>query len=219
MRYKNKGIAVTAISAVFILALALSVWMLLTRKPNKIYLDGYLDDVALIINGQEYRLRDMVFYIAYEERLVESHAQVYSPDNTNEYWNVHTNGNFIRITARDTAMDMAIHDFILYEIAKNNGLALSNKERRTLKLRQQDFWYDFTDAKQQELGNLQKDIHAAMERAALAEKQQEQLEQGSDGDDYGVDGEAYKQLLNDYTYKIQTDIWERLDFGNITLSH
>lgn len=216
IKHKKGSIVVRAVSAIFISVLALSAYMLLTRKPNKVNLDGHLNEVALSIGEQEYMLRDVVFYIAYEERLVDSHARVYSPENPNEYWNLHTNGQFIRISAKETARDMAVHDLVLYEMAKSGGLRLTDEQQRILGLKQQDFWYDFPEAKQQELEGLRGDINAAMEKAALAEQQQGRLEADGTGD-YSVYGEAYLQLLGSYAYEIQADLWERLDFGNITL--
>ena len=40
-------------------------------KQNIVY-NEHLDDVAVIVNGKELTLRDMAFYVAYEEMNVES---------------------------------------------------------------------------------------------------------------------------------------------------
>lgn len=68
-------------------------------KQNIVY-NEHLDDVAVIVNGKELTLRDMAFYVAYEEMNVEKQALVYDSDNPNKYWNIHTNGEFVRVAAR-----------------------------------------------------------------------------------------------------------------------
>ena len=78
-------------------------------KQNIVY-NEHLEDVAVTVNGKELTLRDMAFYVAYEEMNVEKQALVYDSDNPNKYWNIHTNGEFVRVTARKAAMSMAIHD-------------------------------------------------------------------------------------------------------------
>ncbi len=76
-------------------------------KQNIVY-NEHLEDVAVTVNGKELTLRDMAFYVAYEEMNVEKQALVYDSDNPNKYWNIHTNGEFVRVAARKAAMSMAI---------------------------------------------------------------------------------------------------------------
>ena len=64
-------------------------------KQNIVY-NEHLEDVAVNVNGKELTLRDMAFYVAYEEMNVEKQALVYDSDNPNKYWNIHTNGEFVR---------------------------------------------------------------------------------------------------------------------------
>lgn len=58
-------------------------------KQNIVY-NEHLEDVAVTVNGKELTLRDMAFYVAYEEMNVEKQALVYDSDNPNKYWNIHT---------------------------------------------------------------------------------------------------------------------------------
>ena len=61
-------------------------------KQNIVY-NEHLEDVAVNVNGKELTLRDMAFYVAYEEMNVEKQALVYDSDNPNKYWNIHTTVN------------------------------------------------------------------------------------------------------------------------------
>lgn len=98
-------------------------------KQNIVY-NEHLDDVAVTVNGKELTLRDMAFYVAFEEMNVEKQALVYDSDNPNKYWNIHTNGEFVRVTARKAAMSMAIHDELFYEMAKKRALHLLTTRKR-----------------------------------------------------------------------------------------
>ena len=113
-------------------------------KQNIVY-NEHLEDVAVNVNGKELTLRDMAFYVAYEEMNVEKQALVYDSDNPNKYWNIHTNGEFVRVTARKAAMSMAIHDEIFYEMAKKESITLTDDEKAALKNSEKDFWYDLSD--------------------------------------------------------------------------
>lgn len=98
-------------------------------KQNIVY-NEHLDDVAVTVNGKELTLRDMAFYVAFEEMNVEKQALVYDSGNPNKYWNIHTNGEFVRVTARKAAMSMAIHDEIFYEMAKKRALHLLTTRKK-----------------------------------------------------------------------------------------
>ena len=63
---------------------------------------------------------------------------------------------------------------------------------------------------------------SAMEKAALAQKYQELYAsmQGEDTASYDFSGDAYEKLLeNNYKYKINDEIWDRVDFGDVVLDH
>ena len=52
-----------------------------------------MDDVSLT-------LKDIAFYVAYEEKTVQEQAILYNPDNPRQYWNVYTDGQFVKLTAK-----------------------------------------------------------------------------------------------------------------------
>ena len=191
------------------------------QKQDIVYRE-HLDDVAAVVNGNELTFRDLAFYVAYEEQQVEKQAVIYDPDKPNKYWNVHTNSEFIRVTARKNAMSMAIHDEIFYEMAVKESITLSDDEKKSLENSQKDFWSDLLDVDgAAKLGVTQEEINATMEKAAIAQKYQEIYAQlnNADTSDYDFSSGRYKELLEENKYQIKEQMWNRVGMGNVTLDH
>lgn len=191
------------------------------QKQDIVYRE-HLDDVAAVVNGNELTFRDLAFYVAYEEQQVEKQAVIYDPERPDKYWNVHTNGEFIRVTARKNAMSMAIHDEIFYEMALKESITLSDDEKKSLENSQSDFWSDLLDVDgAAKLGVTQDEINAAMEKAAIAQKYQEIYAQlnNADTSDYDFSSGRYKELLEENKYQIKEKMWNRVGMGNVTLDH
>ena len=69
-----------------------------------------LDEVAAQINDETLTLRDMAFYVGYEEYQIQQEALVYDPDDPNRYWSMRVEGGFMNAVARKNAMQMALHE-------------------------------------------------------------------------------------------------------------
>lgn len=52
-----------------------------------------LDEVAAQINDETLTLRDMAFYVGYEEYQIQQEALVYDPDDPNRYWSMRVEGD------------------------------------------------------------------------------------------------------------------------------
>lgn len=192
------------------------------QDKKKINYKKELNQVVATVDGTDISLKDFAFYVAYEENIVEEQAYVYDPSDTNKYWNLHIDGEFVRIAARNSAVAMAIHDEIFYEMAMAEEISLNNSERKCLENSQMDFWSDLTDYdKQKELGIKEEDIDAAMEKVAIAQKYQEIFAElnNKDVEEFDFSGEAYKALLEETEYQINTEVLEKITFGNVTLEH
>ena len=190
-------------------------------KATIVYKES-LEEVIAIVEGEQLTLRDFAVYVAHQEAEVEEQALIYDKENTNKYWNVHTNGQFIRYTARDSALQMAIHDMLFYQLAKEMKLSLSEEEKVYIANDVFDFWMDLTDEeKEQKLGITQADVQHSYEKIALAEKAQSIYAQmdGVKYEEYNYGKEAYERFLSDYTYEIEDSILKRIRFGNITIEH
>lgn len=189
-------------------------------KEKLVYRD-VLDEVVVTVDSKQLLARDLAFYVAYEERTVEDQAEIYDDEDTNAYWNLHINGEFMKVTARKAAMNMAVHDEIFYEMAEKEDISLSEEETSTLEQKQSDFWMDLSDEAKERLTVGQDEINEVMRRMALAQKYQNIYAdmQGGSYEDYDFEGDAYLKLKEQHQVTVNEKVWDRLDFGNITLIH
>ena len=220
-RHSPKKYILTIVLAIIVIILGICAYNA-NGNRNKIDYANSLDKIAVTVNGQKLTLEDLAFYVVYEEHEVENEAQVYNPENTNKYWNMHIDGEFIRISARDSAMQMAIHDEIFYQMALDEGIELTDEEKEYAANTQEDFWNDLEDYGQQDNINIEREVYdEAILKIALAQKYQEIYAalQNDEKDDYNFSEDAYKQLLEKQKYKINEKVWKRVSFGTITLDY
>ena len=179
----------------------------------------HLDETVLELDGQKYPLRELAFYVAYEEQLIQEQALAYDAANPNAYWNTHINGHFMRVRARDEAMNQAIHDFIFYEMAVELGMELDQDEIDYATGRSEDFRMDLGEVGQMRLGVTGEELTEDLLRMALAQKYQRLYAamQNVPEEDYNADGAAYETLLGEHTYKIRDRLWEGVSMGHVTL--
>jgi hypothetical protein len=160
--------------------------------------------------------------VAYEEDEVEQQAYVYNPDDTNIYWNMHANYTYIRKAARNAAIQMAIHDELFYRMALDEGITLSDEEETILAETSEETWTDLVDyGKDVRLGVTREDMEETLRKIAYADKMQYIYAnmQGLDEEDYDFTSDSYLDFLGKQDYKISEDVWGRVDFGNVTLTH
>ena len=169
---------------------------------------------------KEYAFRDLAFYLAYQEMTTEKQAEVYDLKQPVKYWNIHTNGVFVRAEAKKMAMEMAVHDEIFYQMADKNQIELNQKETEYMENQKLDFWNDLEEEGQTRLGVSFEEISDTFEHMALAQKMQQTLAdtEGVDYREYNVDGDMYQELLKEHTFKINESLWKRLNFGKIIVS-
>lgn len=188
------------------------------RQQTVIWKDN-LDKKALELDGKDYVLRDLAFYVAYEERVIYEQALVYDPKNPDAYWNTHMNGNFVRVRARQEIMNQAVHDFIFLELAREMDMELSEDEIEYAKARLDDFWMDLGETGQQGICVSREELEEDILCMALAQKCQklQAAMAGVPPEDYDIDGAAYEKLLAQHSYKIRDRIWDGINIGHITL--
>ena len=198
---------------------AISMWYRGKSFARIPYLE-HMEDTAVTIDGREYMLKDLAFYLADQESMVQSQAKTYDPEQPEKYWNAHTNGSFIRLEARDALIAKAVHDTIFYEMAQKDNLVLTEEETVYMENQKMDFWNDLDEEGQERLGVSEEEIGETFLHMALAQKKQRQLaeEKGLDDREYNVDGNEYQRLLAGHTYEINEKLWKRLNFGNITVN-
>lgn len=184
-----------------------------------------LNKTVVTVDGKKLSLEDIAFYVGYEEIYIEEQAEIYSPEDTNTYWNIHTNGQFIKAAAKQAALDMAIHDEIFYELALEEELELSEEESAALNSKEGDFWSDLAEEQKERLGVSEDKILDTMTHLALAEKYQiflagqEGFEEEDSYDSYSIAGSNYEEILKDHVYEVNDKVWDKIDFGNVVLEH
>lgn len=188
-------------------------------RQETIVFREHLDDTVLTLDGTDYALRELAFYIAYEEQTVQQQALLYDAEHPEKYWNTHINGHFMRVRARQEAMNLAIHDFIFYEEAKKLELELDQEEIDYAAQRCEDFWMDLGEYGQQALGITQDELNEDLLRMALAQKYEQLYAamQDVEPEDCRLGGMVYEELVKEHTCKIKNRIWEGISMGTVTL--
>ena len=85
---------------------------------------------------------------------------------------LYINHTFLREQAKQTVVDMTIHDTLFYQMATAEKITLSEEEEQYLANDQQDFWSDLTEEQRARLGVDEETIDASMRKMALAQKYQ-----------------------------------------------
>lgn len=216
-----KKYIVTVVLAIIVIGLGYSS-MQGSSKRSKLNYSQNLEEKALEVRDESLNLRQLAFYVAYEEQQVQKQAQIYDSNDTNKYWNLHIDGEFIKVAARNAAIQMAIHDQIFAQMAKENAVELNEEELRLVDQAVEDFWSDLTDYDGQVAMGIEKqDIYDTMSIAALAQKYQRIYAESNrcDYEDYDFTTDKYEALRDSVEYEIVEKIWSRVDFGNVTLNH
>lgn len=179
------------------------------------------DKVVLTVDGVDLTLGDIAFYVAFEELKVEKQALVYDYYNPKAYWKLHTDGMFVKEAAKRAVIEMAVHDEIFCRMSEEDGMELTSEEEELLVSRQRDFWSDLTEDQREKLGVTEDAINLQIRKAALAEKYQNIIAEknNSDYEAYGVGELPYETLLEEHAYKVHKNIWERIRFGDVILTH
>ena len=208
----------TALMMLLLGAVAVAVWGR-ARTSDSISFKEHLDDWAVTVDGEKYVFRDLAVYLAYKEQEVAEQARAYDLENPKKYWNAHTNGQFIRVAAKNAALDQAVHDIIFYDMAVQEGTGLTDAEAAFAGNQKLDFWNDLEEEGRARLGVSETELDALFERMALAQKQQQIYadRQGVDYREYNVTGSLYEEFLEEHTYQTNKRLIKRLNFGTITL--
>ena len=153
-----------------------------------------LDEVAAQINGEKLTLRDMAFYVGYEEYQIQ------------QDWSMRVEGGFMNAVARKNAMQMALHDELFYQMAMEEGITLDDDDQKHMDNKLEDFWEDLTERQgETALGISRKDAKKTIQRIAYAQKYQEVYAQlhNRTYDDYAYMEDSYQKLLKKQKYNIQ----------------
>ncbi len=181
-----------------------------------------LDEPVAIVDGEELTLRDLGFYILYEEHKVEQEATVYNEKRTKDFWNIHTNGFFLQAQAKDAVIQMAIHDRIFYRAAEEAGIVLTSADKQALEDARTDFWADLYDVQHERIPGTYESVNNTMKQIALAQKYQLKLSKALETTYAGLNWGGYdydEGIKKEHEIKIIDRTWRRVVLGDITLIH
>ena len=133
-RKRPQGLSISAVMMLVMGIVVMAMWYRNKSFANLPYA-SHMEDTALTIDGEEYQLKDLAFYLASQESKVQKQARAYDLKQPQKYWNAHTNGSFVRVEARDALIEHAVHDEIFYKMAKSYGLEMKRKKRHIWKTR------------------------------------------------------------------------------------
>ena len=191
------------------------------RRHSLDVLDN-LDEVAATVDGEPLTLRDLGFYFLLQEKRVEEEAEVYNKDRTTDFWNIHTNGFFLKGQAKEAVIQLAIHDRIFYRAARKANIVLSSDEQQMLEDARTDFWADLYEEQLERIPGDYNSVNETMRQIALAEKYQAMLaeEMGTTYAGLNWGGYDYDSLLREeHHVDIHEKVWRRVALGDITLTH
>lgn len=194
----------------------------MSKTKGKLDFVENLDAVAVTVDGEDITLKDLTFYVLFQEQKVEELARIYNPDNSKDYWNTHTNGEFVEIEARHAVLYMAIHDHIMYKLASEEGVVLSSDEKDMLEKARTKFWGSLFEEQLERLPLEYEEGNRIMKNIAIIEAYEEDLvrenpEMTVAG--LGWDGYDYEKILKEHHVKINRKIWDRVVLGDISLYH
>lgn len=207
---------------IFLMMVVSSITKRLWQGTDWLVYPESLDKTAVVVNGQGLTLRDMAFYIAYDEMIVEEQAQIYDATDTTRYWNLKTNNVYIRQLSKQNVMKKAVHDEIFYQLAMAEKMELSEEDERRITEVQETFQDNvMTEAKLERMGVSQNDINASIRKIGIAQKYQSIYAEINqyDMEALEIEGEAYNMMLADFRYRINDDVWDRVNYGDVTLVH
>lgn len=192
------------------------------KKPDWLVYADSLDSCAVRVNEKELTLRELAFYIAYDEQIVEEQAEIYNAEDTSRYWNVKTNGSYTRVIAKEATIQKAIHDEIFYQMAQDMGIVLDENDAESVEESKMMFWNSVMYGdKLERLGVTEEDINNTIEKIAIAQKCQLEYAEKDflEMSDYDIATPWYEKILSEQDYEIYDEVWDKVQYGEVTLEH
>ncbi len=215
------GAVIAAI--IFLAFVAMALWQKMKKENEWLDYPESLDMVAVEVNGQPLTLRDMAFYIAYDEQVVEEQAQMYDEEDSTRYWNLFINHDgFVRLTAKKATMEKAIHDEIFYRMALEENVELEKEDDEELNSAEMLFWNSimFGD-KIERLGVTEETLNNSIRKVALAQKYQRQYAEKQDEamEEYDSTGGKYLKMREQNQISVKDEVWDKVHYGDVSLDH
>lgn len=217
---KKRKIALILVILALLIAVAFVIAVIHDKLTEELVYSESLDLVAVTVEGEDLTLRDLAFYVAYEEKVVQEQALIYDAEHPLRYWNIHTNGEFMRVTARKAAVDMMVHDNVYGKEAMEAGYSLSEEELAVCDATASDFWSDLTAAQQSALGISEETVYDTCRNIGLVEKYLADLsrKEGRDLPLYETGGKLWEEKRDSMDITYHDRVLNRIEMGSITVN-
>ncbi len=196
------------------------------RSINRsIDFSAHLDETIVTVDDEEVSLQQLSYYIMLCEAKFNAVASVYSPADTLAFWNLHANYTFIRTTAKESAMDTCVRDYVYSHEAKAAGMTLDTADEEQVDEILQDT-LDGLSYKSRTVTCLDEEsLRPILERVYLARKYANDILENGDFTEYSdspsvsvdIGGEYYEGIYAQHEVEINNRLWNKISLGSITI--
>ncbi len=223
---KNKDLSkwyLIAIVAIIVSIVAFAVIRSENKKNNAFVFQENLDENVITIDDTNIKLKEAAYYIMVIESNVNEFALEYDTKNPYAYWNLYlndgTNSNFLRVEAKQNALDACIRDGIYYEEAKKQGIKLDEKEKKQCGEDAESQFNVLTGKQQQVTSYKLADMYSIIVKIAIIKKYMSILmDEGYTEEELDFGGDYYEDVKSGYNVEINNDIWDEVNLGKLTIN-
>jgi hypothetical protein len=206
MKKKKKSSVAAVILLLLLLVGSIRLSYFQYEQNDEFVFSEHLDETAVEIDDQEISLQELSYYIMVLEETIEDMAVVYDEDNPESFWRIYTNGDFLVNTAEELAIETCIKDNLYTMEADKIRLTLDEEEEAQIKEDVNTICEEMTD-KQKQVTGLDAELLTKIKRKQYLSAKYELLA----GED------AYDEVYATHTVKIHTNLWDKVQMGNITI--
>lgn len=221
---KDKGESIMKMNRAYLknticLLLCLATVFSITGCKEKFNILKHLDETVVTVDTNDLLMSDMMYYIMVMENTVEGQALIYNSSDPKSYWNIHVNGVFMSVYAKEQVLNQAVYEEIMYNLALKDNISLTAADLKTISSTAGDKYDDMTNY-QRKATNLNYDnIVNAVTKSAMVDKYNQHLiDSGVISDsDSGIDGNYYLGLKDSHNIETNDALWEKVNLGDITI--
>ncbi len=176
-------------------------------------------------------LHDLAYYVILVEREGDRRAKDYDADHPKKYWNLYMNdegddSGYISDLARRAVLDYALRDAIYAREAEKAGFEADPTLLSDVAYDADVFYRSMTTDELAISNYTDADVAELMQRETTAHEYMLYLCEQEEGSvletivtKYDVGGDYYQQLLERYEVSIDTQMWDKVRLGFVTINH
>ena len=183
----------------------------------------------------EVKFKDLIYYIRKLELDGEKRALVYDPENSTKYWNLYLddeNGKtgYVSDIAAGTVTDSCIRDVIFAKLAYDAGFEADPDSISDAAYDAGEMYDDIPEDIRNTLGITEEDINASIQKELIAHLYVLKLAEDDVNNkkassamqavelQYDTGGEYYRQVRKEYVITVNTEAWEKVHMGYVTIN-